>query len=133
MREFYRAGRRCWMRPERGFAPIAKRLVARKERFVGPAPLRTRPSYHGAACVVESSHADSDSPSVPSPLAAGFAGPFVASRDGAWPCSALVAVPAIGQVFANTILPGQGLSAAPVAFVKNLHPPVPFSRRSGAR
>jgi hypothetical protein len=44
-----------------------------------------------------------------------------------------VAVPAIGQVFANTILPGQGLSAAPVAFVKNLHPPVPFSRRSGAR
>ena len=48
---------------------------------------------------------------------------------------AIVAVPAIGQVFSTYLtLPGKGLSAAPVAFVKNyVHLLLFFRRRSGAR
>ena len=62
----------------------------------------------------------SESSSVPSPLAAGFARTFrgVTRKRLALFC-AIVAVPAIGQMFANTILPGKDLSAAPLAFVKN--------------
>ena len=63
---------------------------------------------------------DSDPSPALHPLAAAFARTFrgVTRRRLALFC-AIVAVPAIGQMFANTILPGKGLSAAPVAFVKN--------------
>jgi histidine kinase/histidine kinase/DNA gyrase B/HSP90-like ATPase len=62
----------------------------------------------------------SDSSLVPSPLAAGFARTFrgVTRKRLALFC-AIVAVPALGQAFANAILPGKDLSSAVVAFVKN--------------
>ena len=63
---------------------------------------------------------DSDSPSVPHPLAATFARTFrgVTRRRLALFC-AVVAVPAMGQAFANAIVPGKDLAAAAVAFGKN--------------
>jgi hypothetical protein len=63
---------------------------------------------------------DSASSSVPTPLAAGFARTFrgVTGKRLALFC-AIVAVPAMGQVIANAIIPGKDLPASVVTFVKN--------------